>query len=310
MRYFMVQLCLASLLVACKSKSEAPPASPAAASAAPESQRLEPSAGEAPRPVGGEEATPSPGEEPKPTAGEEPTPTAGEEPTPAAGEEPTPAAGEEPTPTAGEGDTPKAPPAVPGARVFADSERMAASDCETIVPREFALVAESGTEQEKASAARTAVAEALGKCQAMPYPRVVAECIRAATTASEMFRSCYTLAFRGHDLYVGREFTANDPANAAAEPAMFTQHGDLIRYRKGCGLLFQRLETFVGAFNLCDGETQGPLTTNEDIRQVFAAMSAEQSAHHRMMMGIMANYPSGGTGRYRVCNSSGVCHLE
>jgi len=52
------------------------------------------------------------------------------------------------------------------------------------------------------------------------------------------------------------------------------------------------------------------LTPTENIKQVFAALSAEQSARHNTVMGIMANYPAGGTGRYRVCNSAGVCHTE
>ena len=187
---------------------------------------------------------------------------------------------------------------------------MAAADCDAMVAREFALVAESGTDEMKEGAAKTTPAEGVAKCRAAPAPKAVADCLRTATTATAMFRECYTIPFKGRDLTTVREFTANDPANAAAEPPMFSQHGDIVMIRKDCGLLLQKLEAFTGAFLVCDGKTQGPVTTSADVREMFTALSAEASARHKMVMGIINNYPSGGTGRRRVCNAAGVCRIE
>ncbi len=241
-------------------------------------------------------------------------------PAPAEGE-PVKVAGEgepEPVKVAGEGEGEpepvKAPEAAPVGLgfdlVFAPETRMPAADCEAIVTREFALVAESGTDEMKEGAAKTTPADAAAKCRAAPFPKAAADCLRTATTASAMFRECYTIPFQGRDLTTLREFTANDPANAAADPPMFSQHGDIVMIRKGCGLLLQKLESFTAAFLVCDGKTTGPVTTSADIREMFAALSAEESARHKLVMGIIGNYPSGGTGRYRVCNAAGVCRVE
>ncbi len=292
---FFVTLVVTSL-VACGKDTPRPPATPVVATPA-TAGALEPA--NAPEPAGDPANAPAPAGDPA----DDPEPT-GE---PANDPEPTGEPANDPEPT-GE-------PANVGADgvalVFAAEDRMPAADCDALVAKEFALVAETGSDEMKEGAAKTGQAEALAKCRAAPHPRVVADCIRGVTSANEMFRSCYTLPFQGRDLVINRQFTANDPANQSADPPMFTQHGDIIMIRANCGLLLQKLETFLGAFLQCDGKTQGPFTTGADIKEVFAAMSAEQAASHRMMMGIMANYPSGRSGgNWRVCNTAGVCHIE
>ncbi|MFO0747834.1 MAG: hypothetical protein U1F43_19530 [Myxococcota bacterium] len=284
-----------------------PPSIPSVAAALPRHPRppaaradAEPAAGgraDARGAAGGLRRRPSP----RPAAAPTPEPAAGEPaptPEPAAGE---PAAGE-PAPTPEPGEPEPGEPAAGGV--------MPTSECEAMIARELQLVSESGTDEMKAGAARTTPADLVQQCQADPYPVAAADCIKAATSALEMYRKCYSIPFQGHELVVDRRFKAGDAANAEADPPAFTRNGDLIVVRGECGLLYQKVGTFTAAFWVCDGRTLGPFTLKADIDQAMAALSEESSAGHRMIMGIMANYPSGGTGRWRVCNSSGVCHTE
>ena len=84
--------------------------------------------------------------------------------------------------------------------VFAPEDRIAAADCDAMVTREFALIGESGTDEMKEGAAKTTPAEAIAKCRVAPAPKAVADCLRTATTATAMFRECYTIPFQGRDL--------------------------------------------------------------------------------------------------------------
>lgn len=301
----IVSLCAVLALAACKDTpkpaAEAAPVAKPAAESAPVAK----SAPESPAPTPADNPPPAPAENlAREGDDEKPTPTPAEDPAPEGdGEKPAPAEGQ---PAAAGGNA----PGLDYPLVFAPEERMAAADCQALIDRELALIAESGSDEMKQAAAKSPPAEVLRECQLAPPPKVVAECVRGVADATAMYRQCFSLPFQGRPLAIVREFKANDPANAEAQPPMFSQHGDIIWTGKDCGLLLQKAEGFAGAFYLCEGKTTGPFTTNADIKQVFDALGAEQAQAHSMIMGIMANYPTGRTGMWRVCNSAGVCHDE
>ncbi|MCC6999421.1 MAG: hypothetical protein IT370_32725 [Deltaproteobacteria bacterium] len=181
--------------------------------------------------------------------------------------------------------------------------------CAAVVAKEFALIRESGTQEMRDDIAARTEAGVVAECQAQPPPEAVASCILAATTASELFRGCYTLPFQGRDLTVGRSFNALAD-NGDADPPVFKLDGDTMTFGKGCQMIHQQVAQFRGFFIDCDGQTVGPLTTGDDIRAAMAALAQDQAARHELVAGIMNNYPAGGTARWRVCDSSGNCRIQ
>lgn len=181
--------------------------------------------------------------------------------------------------------------------------------CTAINQKEYALIDESGTQEMRDAIAAKPMADAIAECQAQPVPTSVVSCVLAASTASEVFRHCYTLPFQGRDLTIGRSFDGLAD-NSDADPPPFKLDGDTMTFGKGCQMIHQQVAQFRGFFIDCDGETMGPLTTGDDIKAAMAALTQEQAARHKMMMGIMNNYPSGRSGRWKVCDASGNCRIE
>lgn len=181
--------------------------------------------------------------------------------------------------------------------------------CAAVVAREFALIRESGTQEMRDDIASKTEAGVVAECEAQPPPEAVASCILAATSASEVFRSCYTLPFQGRDITIGRSFDALAD-NSGADPPPFKLDGDAMTFGKGCQMIHQQVAQFRGFFIDCDGQTVGPLTTGDDIRAAMAALSQDEAARHKLVIGIMNNYPSGRSGRWKVCDASGNCRLE
>jgi len=181
-------------------------------------------------------------------------------------------------------------------------------DCAAVVAKEYALIAESGTQEMRDAIAARSQDEAVAACQAQPVPAAFTACALAASDASALFRTCYALPFQGRDLTIGRSFDGR-ASNADADPPVFSLDGDTMSFGK-CQMIHQQVAQFHGFFISCDGKTQGPLTTGEDIKAAVAALRQESAAGHRAVMNIMSNYPAGGTMRWRVCDASGNCRNE
>lgn len=182
------------------------------------------------------------------------------------------------------------------------------SVCAALVAKEFELVRASGTEEMRKSYDAANPTEATARCQKHRTLQSVVDCTMNATSALELYRTCVPLAFVGRDLTVGRTFQARAD-NSGADPEVFALDGDTVEFGR-CKMIHQQVEQYRGFFISCGGKTVGPITTGDDIRAAMAELSKDSAAGHSAVMGIINNYPRGGSGRWRVCDASGNCRIE
>jgi len=116
------------------------------------------------------------------------------------------------------------------------------------------------------------------------------------------------------ELAIKRSFDALED-NSAVVPRPLSIGGDYLQFDRDARCGFLSYESSAGAddgayYILCKGQAvAGPLTTNEQIRQVTAALAAREGQRHQMMQNIIAQYPTAAA-HYRVYDQGGVLVRE
>lgn len=187
-----------------------------------------------------------------------------------------------------------------------------AAQCRAGLERSYAIVGASKDEALKKASLAKPVAESIATCAADRWPADVTACLAGASSVDEVFHGCYALPFRRTALVIGRRFSIDryDVAKTA-KPPIYQQSGDYLEISKDCGVLYVKTNPADGMFVLCEGKTRGPLMLPDEIKEVFATFSANETNRHNIVMSLIRRLPSGRFGgNWKVCDGYGNCHVE
>jgi hypothetical protein len=185
-----------------------------------------------------------------------------------------------------------------------------AASCRQAMRHAYQVVDATGSEAMRRNDAEHPEGESVAFCEQNGWPEEVRDCLAAASSADEIYHVCYAIPFKGRELTVGRMFRVEEAAGLS--PAPMSQNGDLMVLAPDCGFLSQSAPGgFSAIFVICDGQTRGPLTSVDDVANVFAAASADESNRHQVVVNLVrktkVQYFGGD---HRVCDRNGNCHIE
>lgn len=168
-------------------------------------------------------------------------------------------------------------------------------DCAALSLHVTDLIQRTGTA--KARAALQPAAKLRGECEARTTAPAMMRCFAAATDAAGL-DACNRQAFPGAvDATPVRRFDALAD-NHAVDPPVLTRDGDYLAWDADCGMLFKEIYPAGALFVACKGRVQiGPLVTIEEVESIAASLSAQESARHDLVMGLVSR---AATGDFRV----------
>ena len=180
------------------------------------------------------------------------------------------------------------------------------TSCDAAMANAYAVVDASGDEELKTLDQQHPASESIANCTAEQWPASLTSCLASAKTLDDVYHACYGGVFKQQPLQVGRQFAVG------ATQGFGDENGDYLELSEGCGILSQSVKSIKALFVVCDGKTQGPLTMPGEIREAFAALSADEAARHNMVMNLISKTKvSYFGGDHRVCDQSGAnCHIE
>ncbi len=184
--------------------------------------------------------------------------------------------------------------------------------CETALKTSYAIVDAQGTPALKKAMVENPFDKSVAECKTQNWSADLRGCLAAAKTVDDVYHDCFVRPLKGHPLTVKRTIKVSDAAGLkAADPPMLTLDGDFFQVRDDCGVLFADTGTGgAGFFLLCGGKTRGPMTTPDEVTEMFAKLSADMAAQHSTVMNLIDNMPSGRFGGWKVCDQAGNCHIE
>jgi hypothetical protein len=197
------------------------------------------------------------------------------------------------------------------AGVFALPAHAAGSvSCQAAVHHAYMVVDASSVESLKRMDAAHPEHETVAACEKGNWSGEVKACMLTANSVDTIYHDCYARPFRANKLVIGRMFTVDNLSGL--KPKAMTLNGDYLELTPGCGFLEQSAPGgFTGMFVLCDGRTQGPLMTPDEINEAFAAASASEQNRHNIVNNLIrkTKIPYFG-GNHRVCDRNNNCHIE
>jgi hypothetical protein len=194
-----------------------------------------------------------------------------------------------------------------GATVAAPDPSGGGTSCEQALSNSYAVVEASGVESLKEASRQNPVEASIAACNEQRWPEDVKGCLAAAKTVDDIYGDCYVRPLKNRPLTIVRTIPLQ---NQKVDPPLFSQDGDYLEIEKGCGVLFVDPKPGQALFLMCNGETRGPLNTPDQVKELFAGLSAQSQRAHETTMSILRRMPSGRFGGWKVCDQAGNCRIE
>lgn len=163
--------------------------------------------------------------------------------------------------------------------------------CEAVANHVDAVIRATGTATTIADLGP--VADEVARCERERWPQEPMACMMAARDVKGIFYGCLAKLLQGPPK-IGRRFDALED-NSAASPAVTEVDGDYLAIDKQCGMLFQRVPPAVAVYYACSDKIQGPLMLGDEVRELVAALSAEESQRHRLASSLIAKLRTNNT---------------
>lgn len=173
----------------------------------------------------------------------------------------------------------------------ANDEAAPGVTCEAFAQHVHTVLSTTGTADTKATL--PGLPKLVEHCKGRPYDAGHARCYLAAKDAKTM-DDCNRKPFLGPvDATPKRRIEALAD-NKALQPPPLSVDGDYMAYDDRCGMLYKEIAPAGAIFIACDGKVQiGPLVTVDEVKNVSAALAAQEQARHEIVMGFIRRMPTG-----------------
>jgi hypothetical protein len=101
-----------------------------------------------------------------------------------------------------------------------------------------------------------------------------------------VFYDCYARALTGSP-QIRRRFRALDD-NRGVQPPVGSLDGDYVAVDDRCGSLVRIVPPATALYYVCGNEVLGPTMTPDDINEMFAALSRDEEARHRIVTDLVS----------------------
>jgi hypothetical protein len=178
--------------------------------------------------------------------------------------------------------------------------------CPNLAAHVHNVLSETGSEKTKA--ALPEVEQIADQCKRQRIHAEQYACFMRAATA-DAIDTCNRDAFGDEvDAEPKRAFNAKAD-NAEAEPPMFTEDGDYLRWDRHCGLLYRTVYPAGGLFVVCDGKVYiGPVVNAEELETVTARFAARGKDRRELARTASEELPAAGVGKlpYHLYDEQGA----